>query len=261
MVTRLIYKCKSDQKLMCGVGPHGIATTMITLQTVLMMILGQTSSGLKQLIDLKGQRINSKVAPSRCYWGVASDEFIAKRLWVDSVLDDAERLLYLRSQLTPGVPVSIDYEILQHDAGRMLLHAYALRQPLKHRVAAIETHFHGLGRALRRLYKTTQVMQCLSIYEDAVELSVHLRDCVFYFRRESYTGWRQMIFALRRAQHCYFASNPVAYQHCYYLNFSGNSKLNSIADIESNVPIVVINPTWLTWLVPYGLACRGLKND
>ena len=204
--------------------------------------------------------MTSGVQSSRCYWGVATHEFVAKRLWVDAVLDDAERLVYLRSQLTGCAPVSIDYEVLQHDTGRMLLHAYALCQPIKQTVAAIETNLHGLGRALRRLYKVNEVMQCISVYEDAIELSITLRDCIFYFRREAYEGPSQMIFALRRAQQCYFVSEPIAYQHCYYLDFSNHHVLDSVADVECDVPIVEVDRAWLPWLVPYGLACRGLDD-
>lgn len=226
-----------------------------------MMILGQTSCGMKQLVDSEGQRVAHHHRPMSCYLGVASEEVIAQRLWVDAALDDDERLLFIKSQLNQCVISSIDYEIVQHDADRVLLHAYALREPIKHRFTAIETQLHGLARALRRLYAVTDVIQCLCIYDDAVELSIHLHDSIFYMTRETYTEPTEMIFALRRAQQNYFISEPIRYDHSYYLNFSKHQQFHSAALIETDTSLVIVDSAWLTWLIPYGVACRGLQHD
>lgn len=227
-----------------------------------MIIAGQVVNGWTQRITDAGERIVSAAKPQKIYIGVTLDMFSAKRLWVDDVLSDAERILFIKKQFAGSAFYSVDYEIIDHDAGRSLLHAYALHERcFKKNVTAVETTLHGLGRALFRLYDYGRLYQCVSIFEKAVVVSVHRDECLYFFATEYFAKQHEAIYAIRRAmEHCYVA-HVIDIDQCFFVNFTDDKALDLFGEIDFDAPLTVIDDHSKAWLVAYGLACRGLEND
>lgn len=264
MVTRLTYKCKSTLQcyFLIKLGCHGIATVGWNLQTDSMMILGQTSTGATQWLNAAGQRIERslRLRPQQWIWGVESSEFVAKRLWVDAELDDAERLIFLRAQFQNVCLDTLDYEVIKRDVGREWLHVYVLKTPLKISATAVETTYHALERGLRMLYKFTGVMRCLCIHETFVSLSVHKDGALFYFAEERCHAPQQFLYGLRRLQNHYHALDPLIDECNFLLDFTGRAA-GTWGKLEYDSTTIMVEPDYLENLIAYGLACRGLSDD
>lgn len=214
---------------------------------------------MQQYIDNRGCRVDAVVKPKKTILGVSLDAVRAKQVWVDSVLSDAERLLFLKN-LFNNTMQPIDYDVLRQEVGRDLIHAYVLNHPPKrHKVAVIETDLHGLGRAIQWDMKPQGMFQCLSVCSDAVVLSVHQEETVYFFKKQDIETPAEAAYAARRAQECYNSAIPMALSHCYFINWTEVSELNIYPDLAFDAPLTVIPERDARW-VAYGLALRGLDD-
>lgn len=228
-----------------------------------MIIAGYTTDGLKQWITPAGERVEQCVGRvQKIYVGVAVGEFFAKRVWVDEGLTDFECCVFLKTVFSEQAFYSMDYETIERDSGRVLLHAFALHQPvLQKKVTAIETNLHGLGRALDMLFQPLCAFQCVSIYMDHILLSVHRDACVYYFTQEFFSDYSSIVHAMRIVMERYYAAEPLEISRCFYMNFSGKREFEYDSTHPFDAPVTCVNSEWLKWLIPYGLACRGIQRD
>lgn len=227
-----------------------------------MIIAGKIANGMTQLITQTGERVRSSVRPQKTYIGVSFEMFSAKRLWVDDALTDAERVLFIKNQFSDVAFYSVDYEVIDRDAGRVLLHAYALHQNyLFKKATAVETVLHGLGRALRHMHDCGGTYQCVSIFEQYIVLSVHRDDCIYFFVKEYFKQSKEVIYAIRRAMERYYASRPIAVDQCFFVNFTQDKELAVCAEVDFAATVTWIDEEAKEWLIAYGLACRGLVHD
>jgi hypothetical protein len=225
-----------------------------------MIIAGQNSSGQRQCISQTGDIIDEDVVAKKTYLGVCTDQIKSKRLWVDSSLSDSERVLFIKNSFKEISYSSVDYEIIDHDAGRDLLHGFAFLHKISQRnIAAVETDLHGLGRAIEWYHAPSGAYQCISIFENSICLSVHNNKTLYFFVTLRYISKQEAIFAVRRAMEHYYVSQPINLGHCYLINFCQKQGLNIHTKIHFDAPLTVVDGRH-GWIIAYGLARRGLDD-
>ena len=87
-----------------------------------MMILGITAEGHKLLLDQQGKRVQADQKPDRIILGLAIDQIISKRIWLDADLTDEQRVIFLKQHFDDHTDMIIDYDCIKQDQSRELLH-------------------------------------------------------------------------------------------------------------------------------------------
>ena len=235
-----------------------------------MMILGITAEGHKLLLDQQGKRVQADQKPDRIILGLAIDQIISKRIWLDADLTDEQRVIFLKQHFDDHTDMIIDYDCIKQDQSRELLHVYGVsgrtlhhclqHHQLKAKQLVVETSLHGLGRALVKRYElTTASFHCISLFDEYVLLSGHAQDVLLYYHQEPIHGTHDALCAVRRALLRYQCDED--YREIDQLIYVYFSKHSVFDDIQ--LPNLALAPMYVPYddsqtIIPYGLALRGL---